>query len=99
MDEIDEDELRELARGGALLEEEPYVAPPKEAEIVAELVRIRDELPTAKEEDAPALMQQYEQAVAWLDQIREARGRPQVDPDRSSAFCGRATAGLRPAMC
>ncbi len=63
-----------------LLEEEPWVAPPREADIVAELVRIRDELPTAKAEDRGALMAQYDQQHALLRQIREARDRPQVDP-------------------
>lgn len=81
MDPIVDDEQDQLRRVRTLLEEEPYVAPPSEAEIVAELVRIREELPTAKEEDVPALMQQYDQHHAWLEQVREARGRPQVDPD------------------
>lgn len=80
-DAIVRDELGQLARVRQLLEEEPYVAPPREADIVAELVRIRVELPVAKEEDKPALMQQYDQHHAWLEQLRAARQAPVVDPD------------------
>lgn len=75
------DELQLLQRVRTLLEEEPYVAPPSEAEIVAELVRLRDEIPTSKEEDTPALMQQYNQLHSLLEQVRASRDRAQVDPD------------------
>ena len=75
------DELDQLSRVRTLLEEEPYVLPPREADVVAELVRIREELPSAKEEDKPALLQQYDHLRALLDQLRESRAQPQVDPD------------------
>jgi DNA helicase-2/ATP-dependent DNA helicase PcrA len=81
VDPIVEDELDQLARVRTLLEEEPYVAPPREADLVAELMRLRTEIPTAKEEDKPALLQQYDQGHAWLEQLRAARARPEVDPD------------------
>lgn len=81
MDPIVEDELGHLQRVRILLEEVPYVVPPRETDIVAELVRLRSDIPEAKEEDKPALMQQYDQAWAWLEQVRAARGAPQVDPD------------------
>lgn len=64
-----------------LLEEEPWVTPPSEADIVAELVRLRDEIRTAKVEDRPALMLQYNQQHSLLEQIRASRDAPQVDPD------------------
>ncbi|MCA9493440.1 MAG: AAA family ATPase, partial [Myxococcales bacterium] len=75
------EELASLERVRTLLQEEPYVLPPSEAQIVAELVRLREELPKAKDEDAPALLQQYDLHHAWLEQVRAARARPEVDPD------------------
>jgi DNA helicase-2/ATP-dependent DNA helicase PcrA len=63
------------------LEEVPYVTPPSEAKIVAELLRLRDEMPGAKAEDLGSLQEQYNQQHALLRQIREARDRPDVDPD------------------
>ncbi|MEQ1565608.1 MAG: ATP-binding domain-containing protein [Myxococcota bacterium] len=81
MDPIVRDELDQLTRVRTLLEEEPYVAPPREGDLVAEMVRLRNEIPSAKEEDKPALLQQYEQTMAWVDQLRAARQRPAVDPD------------------
>src|SRR5690349_7250691 len=47
---IVDDEQKLLASVRTLLEEEPYVAPPSESDIVSELVRLRDDMPTAKEE-------------------------------------------------
>lgn len=64
-----------------LLEEHPYVAPPSEKDIVGALVKLREEMPHAKAEDRAALMEQYNRNLALLEQIREARGAPQVDPD------------------
>jgi DNA helicase-2/ATP-dependent DNA helicase PcrA len=81
MHPIVREELALLGRVSKLLEEHPYVAPPKEDEIVKELVRLRDEIPEAKEEDQGALMDQYHQNVSLLEQIRAARAAPQVDPD------------------
>mgnify|MGYP002634784304 CR=1 FL=1 len=70
-----------LAEVKTLLEEEPYITPPSEAKIVAELLRLRDEMPGAKAEDLGSLMEQYNQQHALLGQLRTARDRPQVDPD------------------
>ena len=64
-----------------LLEEEPYEDAPSEADIVAELVRLREEMPSAKAEDLGALMEQYNRNYALLEQVRESRERPRVDPD------------------
>jgi DNA helicase-2/ATP-dependent DNA helicase PcrA len=81
LDPIVRDEIDQLRRVRTLLEEEPYVLPPREADIVAELVRLREEIPQAKEEDKPALLQQYDHHRALLDQLRESRAAAQVDPD------------------
>ncbi len=64
-----------------LLEEEPYEASPSEADIVAELVRLREEMPGAKAEDLGALMEQYNRNHALLEQVRASRDRPRIDPD------------------
>ncbi len=77
---VDEEEAL-LADVRTLLEEVPYVTPPSEAKIVAELLRIREDMPGAKAEDLGSLMEQYNQQHALLGQLREARDRPQVDPD------------------
>jgi len=78
---IIEDELGLLGRVGTLLQEVPYVAPPREEQIVRELVRLRDEIPSSKEEDKGALLMQYNQQIALLDQLRAARDHDDVDPD------------------
>ena len=75
------EEEAHLADVRTLLEEVPYITPPSEAKIVTELLRIREEMPGAKAEDLGSLMEQYNQQHALLGQIREARDRPQVDPD------------------
>ena len=79
--EIVDDELRLLAHVTQVLAERPYIAPPKETDLVTELVRLRDEIPKAKEEDRGSLMDQYHQNVSLLEQIRASRDKPQVDPD------------------
>lgn len=78
---IIDEELALLSGVRTLLEEVPYELPPSEEGIVAELVRIRDEINDAKEEDKGALLEQYNRQLALLEQLREARRRPQVDPD------------------
>ena len=71
-----------LLRGvRTLLEEEPYEIPPREADIVAELVRLREEMPCTRGDDLGTLMEQYNRNHALLEQIRESRSRPAVDPD------------------
>ena len=80
-DPIVDDELACLRRVRQYLEEQPYVLPAREGETVAELVRLREELPTAKEEDKPALLMQYDHQHALLQQLRSTRDQAQVDPD------------------
>lgn len=63
-----------------LLAQTPPDAPPSETEIVTELVRLRDEVQSAKEEDKPALLMNYEHNYALLMQLRATRDKPQVDP-------------------
>jgi DNA helicase-2/ATP-dependent DNA helicase PcrA len=74
------DELSLLDRIQRLLAQNPPDTPPSEAELVTELVRIRDEVQSAKEEDKAALMQQYEHHYALMSQLRATRDRPMVDP-------------------
>jgi len=78
---IVEDEEHHLQQVRTLLDEVPYVPPPSEKSIVAELLRLREEMPHAKAEDLGSLMEQYNQNHALLGQLRESRDRPEVDPD------------------
>jgi DNA helicase-2/ATP-dependent DNA helicase PcrA len=80
LDPIVRDEEAQLARVARLLAEVPWEAPPKEADLVAELVRLREELATAKEEDKGSLMEQYNQQLAHLEQLRGSRERGHIDP-------------------
>lgn len=80
MHPIVEDELALLARVSTYLQENPYEVPASEDDVVADLLKLREELPKAKEEDKGALMEQYNAGYALLEQLREARNRPQVDP-------------------
>ncbi|MBX2797518.1 MAG: ATP-binding domain-containing protein [Myxococcales bacterium] len=89
----EEQELLEQVR--TLLEEEPYDLPPSEADIVAELLRLREEMPGAKAEDLGALMEQYNRNHALLEQVRASRDRPQVDPDSPYFAHLRLTEGSR----
>jgi DNA helicase-2/ATP-dependent DNA helicase PcrA len=79
-DDIVNQEQALLRRVIRLLHEVPYELPPSERELLAELVRIREELAHAKIEDKPALMSQYDQQHALLAQLRAARDKPTVDP-------------------
>ncbi len=79
--EIVLDEQQLLGRVSTLLEERPYVFPAKDDDLVAELVRLREEIPRAKEEDKGALMDQFHLMASQVEQLREARNAPQVDPD------------------
>jgi DNA helicase-2/ATP-dependent DNA helicase PcrA len=81
MDDIVGDEQALLARVVGVLEEYPDVAAPREADIVAELLRLREELPKSKEEDRGALLDQYHQQVSLLDQLRASRSTARVDPE------------------
>jgi DNA helicase II / ATP-dependent DNA helicase PcrA len=75
------DELALLDRVARYLEENPAEAPASEVQLLEEIVRLREELTTAKEEDKGALMDQYNARMALVDQLREARKQPEVDPD------------------
>ena len=75
------DELELLEQVSTLLAEVPYEVPPSEKDIVAELLRLRDEMPAAKAEDRGALMAQYNALFHQLEQLRDSRNRAQVDPD------------------
>ncbi|NCG18958.1 MAG: ATP-binding domain-containing protein [Rhodobacterales bacterium] len=99
------DEEQLLSDVRTLLEEEPYEAPPRESDIVVELIRLREEMPNAKDEDKGALLEQYDRIAAILEQIRDSRDKPTVDPDspyfahiqleesgkRRDVFLGKAT--------
>ena len=99
------DEENHLQEVRTLLDEVPYVPPPSEKAIVAELVRLREDMPHAKAEDLGSLMEQYNQNHALLGQLRESRDRAEVDPDspyfahieleeegnRRNVFLGKAT--------
>jgi len=74
------EELELLDEVTTLLQEEPYVVPPSQGEIVEELIRLREEMATAKAEDRGSLMSQYDQQLSLLEQIRRAARAPQVDP-------------------
>lgn len=80
MHPIVDDELALLGHVARYLQENPYEVPPSEDPLVADLLRLREELPNAKDEDKGALMDQYNARLALLEQLREARTRPQVDP-------------------
>lgn len=56
-------------------------AVPDEAPIVAELLRLRTEMGSARGDDHSALLEQYHAQVSLLDQLRAARVRDEVDPD------------------
>ncbi|MCO4764340.1 MAG: ATP-binding domain-containing protein [Myxococcales bacterium] len=53
---------------------------PSEKPMIDELLRIREELGTAKGDDHGALIEQYHAQVSLLEQIRSARGQAQVNP-------------------
>jgi len=80
MHRIVSEETELLERVARTLQEHPYESPPSEQPIVDDLLRLRAELPNAKEEDKGALMEQYNARLALLEQLRENRQRPRVDP-------------------
>jgi DNA helicase-2/ATP-dependent DNA helicase PcrA len=80
-DPIVTEEQGNLERVRRMLEERPPELPAREAGIVAELVRLREEVHSAKEEDKPALLQQYDYHWSLLSQLRGGRGEAsEVDP-------------------
>ncbi|MFT7521461.1 MAG: DNA helicase-2/ATP-dependent DNA helicase PcrA [Kiritimatiellia bacterium] len=81
MNEVVADELRLLEHISQYLTENPYEAPPSEAHIIKDLLQLREDMPRAKTEDRGALMTQYNARLGLLEQLRNARQRPQVDPE------------------
>ncbi len=75
------DELELLAVVRKALEEAPYETAASETTLREELIKLRDQIGEAKEEDTPALVQQYEHQVAWLEQLRRREEIVQIDPD------------------
>lgn len=78
--EIVQEEQNLLAKVGKVIAERPVIEPPSRQEIVEELVRLREEIPHAKEEDKPMLMGQYNDLFSLLQKIEEISERAQVDP-------------------
>lgn len=78
---IVEQEEELLAEVAVVLQEEPYEPPARMQDIIEELVRLREDLANAKQEDLGSMMAQYDQQHALLRQVQEANERPQVDPD------------------
>jgi DNA helicase-2/ATP-dependent DNA helicase PcrA len=68
----------------ARLDRAPAVDPADEADILASLRRLQDDVRTAKTEDKAAIEQQYDQQLRLLDQLR--KGRPDGGVDPSSPY-------------
>jgi DNA helicase-2/ATP-dependent DNA helicase PcrA len=84
---IVQEELDLLERVKKVLAEAPRSEGPSEANVVAELERLREMLREGeKSEDHAALLQQWDRQNALLQQLRAARAAPQVDP--SSPYFG-----------
>ncbi|GBD27330.1 DNA helicase IV [bacterium HR30] len=78
---IVQEELDLLDRVNRVLDESPPAEGPSEANLIAELERIRDMLREGeKSEDHAALLQQWDRQNALLQQLRASRSSPQVDP-------------------
>ena len=77
---IVEDESRQLEAVSRVLAEHPVVQGAKDDELLAELDRIRKEIPGAKAEDKGSLMEQYDRQVGVLEQLRKGRQKATVDP-------------------
>ena len=75
------EENAELGNVRRLLLENPESKGATEAQVVFELLRIRDEINTAKDEDKGALFQQAEQLNYLYEQIRRGKQAEKVDPD------------------
>ena len=77
---IVDEEVDLLASVAKVLAEHPVIQGAKDDELVAELDRIRKEIPGAKAEDEGALLAQYDHQVGVLEQLRKGRQRATVDP-------------------
>ncbi len=76
-----EEETSELRNVRRRLLENPESNGASESEVVLDLLRIRDEINSAKEEDKGALFQQAEQLNYLYEQIRRGKQAEKVDPD------------------
>ena len=99
------EEQQHLARTRTVLIEHPESHTRSEADIVAELVKLRDEYRAAKVEDRGSIQEQMNGLMALLDQQRAAATPDPVDPDnpyfahlklnengrQRSVFLGRST--------
>ena len=81
MQPIVQEEERLLAAIRTKLLERPVLAVASERDMVAEMVRLRHDIAQAKTEDQGAMLQQYDQLHAIVNQIRSARPTEDVDPD------------------
>ena len=81
MHPIVQEEERLLATIRTKLLERPVLAGASEGDMVAEMVRLREDMAQAKAEDQGAMLQQYDQLHALLTQIRNAKPSEDVDPD------------------
>ena len=77
---IVDEEIGLLASVAQVLAEHPVIQGAKDDELVAELDRIRKEIPGAKAEDKGALLEQYDRQVGVLEQLRKGRQKATVDP-------------------
>ncbi len=82
MDRIVEEEVELCARILEAIAEGPRSAGPSEADAVAELEQLRDELISGRgEEDRAALSAEYDRQSALLKRIRESQKRARISPD------------------
>lgn len=77
---IVEDEIQLLESVSKVLAEHPVIQGAKDDALVAELERIRKEIPGAKAEDKGSLLEQYDRQVGVLQQLRKGRQKATVDP-------------------
>jgi DNA helicase-2/ATP-dependent DNA helicase PcrA len=75
------EELAELSRVRAVLLENPEPPGANEHEVLTELVRLQEEVRSARPDDRGAIAQQMEHYTALLDQIRKGRKTESVDVD------------------
>jgi DNA helicase-2/ATP-dependent DNA helicase PcrA len=75
------EELVALRHIREVLVERPLMPGASEQDILGELVRLQDEVRSARADDRPAITQQIEHLSAVLDQVRSGRPNEAVDPD------------------
>jgi len=80
LNSIVNDEERLLAKVSKVLAEHPVIQGATDDALLAELERIRKEIPDAKAEDKGALLEQYDRQYGVLEQLRKGRQKQGVDP-------------------